>query len=122
MNKQHITPRVIELAKKLYEAGYRQEIQEGDWYLDRSLMDRLICSDQNLTQENQTKDFIPIPSLIQALDWLEEKGLIEFYFLKCKREEKHNWILRADLYPEIKAQSKLEACLSAMLKVMGKEE
>ena len=119
MNKQHITDTVIALAKKLHEAGYRQEIQEGDWYLDRSLMDRLICSDQNLTQENQTKDFIPIPSLIQALDWLNKHSKHGYYVLSLVVEGDH-WVCGFGPIVE-SAPTPLEACLEAMLKVMEKE-
>lgn len=76
------TKEAIELAKRLYELGYRQEIEVGEWVYSphRKVNPLLIVSiDGKWLQINRMGSLrhyqcIPIPSLETTLDWLRERG------------------------------------------------
>jgi len=77
------TPEMVELARKLHDAGYRQEIQEGDWLITASGIQLVtgIGGDYLFTKRDQylKSRMRVIPSLTDCLEWLEEYD--EFYIL-----------------------------------------
>lgn len=74
MNAKHYVS--LEAAKKLKELGYHDEYQVH-YYNDKGEVITPWCSDDD--DENL---HFPRPTLLEAMDWLEDKGIIfEFRFL-----------------------------------------
>ena len=125
------TPEIIELARKLYDAGHRQEIQEGDWVkCDVYKGIHLVCSAYrewvvlNELGHVFEKDCIPIPDLSTCLRWL--KGKTDFRVELWGHQRRETWICRwegglggATKWKE--APTPEEACMKAMLKILEGE-
>lgn len=62
------TKEIIGLAKKLYELGYRQEIEYGDWFVNPG--DACYLNDHHHTVVSSIP--IVVPSLEDGLKWLKE--------------------------------------------------
>jgi len=126
------TDKVVKLACQLYDAGYPQEIQEGDWVkCDVYKGIHLVCSAYrewvvlNELGHVFEKDCIPIPDLSTCLRWLEEYlvqlrvKVIAKEFLADELGWKCRWF--KDRWWNIEADTPEEACMLAMLKILGGE-
>lgn len=128
------TKEIIKLAKKLYELGYRKDMNLGDSIIDkRNGRVEMVFSTYNDDTEVlgteldviYKKHLIPIPSIDDGLAWLKERHDIWF----CGDED--GWLLRA--YVEVenntfaywddkgKADTPHIAVLKAMIKVLEGE-
>ena len=77
---------VIKLSKRLNKLGYRQDIKQGDWHYGRAGKEVLLWSREDVyfdsggqgSQEHirslpGVRGSIPIPSLEDGLEWLDEQ-------------------------------------------------
>ena len=128
MNREQITPEIIELAKQIWKKGWRQDICEGDWYLfssTKKAMRDVLCLHSgnkpiNLSAIDKYTTIIPIPDLSTCLAWIEERG-IRFYAF-AMRDKKPMFI--CDVPGDslwIKAETREEAAMLAMLKILEGE-
>jgi len=124
MNREQITPKIIELARKLYDAGHRQEIRYGDWYWDE------IDNECHLFYHGETlKEFygedatgIPIPTLTEILDWLLNKtGFLSI--LTAHIDRKYRWacVYNQNIGDSTEAPTPTEAAYLAMIKILEVE-
>jgi len=122
------TPEIIELARKLYATGYRQEITYGTFY---GYKDRLGDGVDVWPYPDSPKDinvdgwedFIPIPTLTDCLDWLEYHGhephiIPPFHSIDSSLS--HEWLCGAN-GEKTEAPTPEEACMKAMLKILEGE-
>ena len=75
MKPEWITDNLIDLARKLYNAGYWKEITKGTWYIHPSGEIELwpyIDSPEDINVIDH-EDLIPIPTLTDCLSWLDIK-------------------------------------------------
>jgi hypothetical protein len=146
MRKENITPRVIELAKEIYEAGVRFEPYVGMWVIYEN--DTRLCLGKTIvkigkdkyearlllfamTTVVENKELIPIPDFLDCVRWLREKGcgvdiidirdegfLLEFF--KNTWNEEVGYIKMWE--GSIESKSLLEAILSCVLQVARREK
>jgi len=124
------TPEMVELARKLHDAGYRQEIQEGDWCLTgKASVAPLLWQWKDKTLPK----LIPIPSLSQCLRWLDNQGYLLRLYQGTEKGELGNWIIwlkhrdsnpfKAESHIPAYADTPEETCMLSMLKILeGKNE
>ena len=126
-------PKIIELARKLYAAGYRKKMREGDWgiydnqlililkasnsYLQAFYDDKILSTiEANLPIE----DCIPIPTLTNCLTWLAENGHHpELWHHKAVGE----WVCQCNPPRSLQksAPTPTEAAYLAMIKILEEE-
>ena len=116
-------PKIIELARKLYAAGYRKEIEQGDWFFNAAFNEGHLWIYSTPRQEVYVKDNdnIPIPTLTQCLDFIESKG---FYAISDAGDSYRycRWKLPLNSFWKYqKAETRLEAAMLAVLKILGGE-
>ena len=121
------TDKVVKLACQLYDAGHRQEIQEGDWVkCDVYKGIHLVCSAYrewvvlNELGHVFEKDCIPIPTLSQCLRWLTENGDPDEIDLAPYG---NIWRIHYDCftYTHAEAPTPEEAAMLAMIKILKGE-
>ncbi len=127
MRKSDITPKVIELAKKLKELGFSQEVEDGDWvYLDyyEKSVTMLVhgCWQVHLTHETskarEKECYVLLPSLYTCLEWLDkEKDEPELW--KSRRHPVWYCRWKGDKFRS--GDTPLEAVLSACVAVMEEQ-
>ena len=123
MKPEWITDVVIELARKLKEAGYRKEITVGDW----------VAHPENIaiwlvkygTDKIWASKYIPIPDLSTCLRWL--KGKTDFRVELWGHQRRETWICRwegglGDVTKWKEAPIPEEAAYLAMIKILKGEE
>ena len=126
MNREQITPEIIELARKLYAAGYRKEIGEGDWCLNGMNDPRIILADEHLVkfiERNNLEYYIPIPTLTEILDWLLNKtGFLSI--LTAHIDRKYRWacVYNQNIGDSTEAPTPTEAAMLAMIKILGGDD
>jgi len=127
-------PKIIELARKLYAAGYRQEIQKGDWYV---FIDEIVLWPEDVSRQETTinrrgwpmpplSDCTPIPTLTHCLDWLRERvGYFSLQPYFREREPGFEPIVGWKIYIQHNPLSwktygdtPLEAAMLAMIKIL----
>lgn len=115
------TTKIIELAKKLKQLGYRQEIKRSNWAVIKG---ELFVNPLTQPYPKRQGD-IPIPSLEDGLLWLKKrKGHLS---LHCSTSEK--WVIESSAERESKdnniwivglcvfADTPHEAVLKAMIEI-----
>ena len=128
------TPEMVELARKLYDAGYRQEIRYGDWYLLCRILcghiqdeEIFLCTEKKLHITKQEKQVwksqaIPVLSLSTCLRWLEEKTgetPVDMPTLRCDKISVGNvWICWIDKGEYYVGDTPEEAVMTAMIKTL----
>ena len=128
MNREQITPEIVELARKLKDAGYRQEIREGDWYLfssTKKAMRDVLCLHSgtkpiDLSAVDKYTTIIPIPDLSTCLAWLRNEVVDPCVELSVD----NMWVCRITIGTDFIANcdyTPLEACYLAMIKILGGE-
>ena len=131
------TKEIIELARKLHELGYRQEIErwdkvfvpcKNDFHTVIEIVDVSVESGIKSPwfklsdgTDRRRVNIIPIPSLSQALDWLREhRG--KYCTPDLMSDEKDGWVCHyGDSQGDFTiADTPHEAVLRAMIKVLEK--
>ena len=122
------TPEIIELARKLYAAGYRKEIEQGDWFFNAAFNEDHLWIYSTPRQEVYVKDNdnIPIPTLTDCLDWLRERvGYFSLQPYFREREPGFEPIVGWKIYIQHNPLSwktygdtPLEAAMLAMIKIL----
>jgi len=117
------TPEMVELARKLHDADYRQEIQEGDWCLTgKASVTPLLWQWKDKTLPK----LIPIPSLSSCLVFIHDK--VKSFAIVSPYEtggfKQKGWVCEWGGEPEYtEADTPEESVMMAMLKILeGKNE
>ena len=114
MKPEWITDEVVRLAKQLYDAGYRKEIQEGDWCLTgKASVTPLLWQWKDKTLPK----LIPIPDLSTCLAWLRNEVVDPCVELSVD----NMWVCRITIGTDFIANcdyTPLEACYLAMIKIL----
>jgi len=123
------TQGMVNIAEQLYEYGYRQEFKRGDWavckddgkiFLIVDLAGRgkvsWYYSEAAASGLIHEDELIPVPSLDDALDWLNEND--KFYILSGTDV---GAVLKTHLY-SLSAESARRVALMAMFKVISSKE
>ena len=124
------TERIIELAKRLHDLGYRKEINKGDWYLmtyTKRLIENVMCiysGTGKFPDADKYTTYTPIPSLEDGLGWLEKEhcqkqgNILSLVYIDTFNENDeplNAW--RVNLISE-NCNTPHEAVLLAMIKVL----
>lgn len=66
------TKEIIELAEKLKQLGYKQEIEIGGWCLNIEY--EIVCNWDIIAEDKgfDKDEYLPIPSIEDGLKWIEE--------------------------------------------------
>ena len=131
MKPEWITDRVIDLAKRLNELGWRKEIREGDWYLfssTKKTMRDVLClwsGNGEFPKVDKYTTITPIPDLSTCLRWLMRTGYVQIVSISHDKE-RARWDCYAgkEEYNEIAMTSMNcpeEVAMLAMIKILGGE-
>ena len=133
------TKKEVSLCKQIVEK-YRKDIYRGDWYLPRKKDDQPELATMNIfhIDKGLFKDAIPLWTISDCLEFFKERNLqLSLNHFKELRTDYRNegWRIQlwkdgesqafySDYSTEIKPKNEtpLEACLKAILAVLGKEQ
>jgi len=126
MNREQITPEIIELAKQIWKKGWRQDIREGDWYMVKGHWRPALSTAEmgGATVAQQGEGLVPIPDLSTCLWWL--KGKTDFRVELWGHQRRETWICRwegglGDATKWKEAPTPTEAAYLAMIKILEGE-
>ena len=119
MKPEWITDKVIDLAKRIHELGYRQEIQRGDWFCYEHSKRTFLCNRTPPISLDEQKDMtaFPIPDLSTCLAWLRNEVVDPCVELSVD----NMWVCRITIGTDFIANcdyTPLEACYLAVIKIL----